>query len=123
MPDPSGSSAPFTGVSCVSPTYCVVVTGGGDALDWNGTTWTAPARIEPGPAPATTIGVAPTGVSCPTTAFCAAVDDGGGILQESAGSWSRTDADGSQRLTAVSCPSAAFCVAVDHAGDAVIGRP
>ena len=123
MPDPEGSSAPFTGVSCVTPSFCVSVNGGGDALDWNGLAWSAPVRIEPGPAPTTTIGVAPTGVSCPTTSFCVAVDGSGGVLEWSNGTWSRTDVDGSHVLASVSCPTASFCVAVDHSGDVIVGKP
>jgi hypothetical protein len=123
MPDPDGSSAPFTGVSCATTSFCVSVNGGGDALYWDGTGWSAPARIEPGPAPTTTIGVFPTSVSCPTTSFCVAVDSSGGVLEWNKGTWSRTDVDGSQMLASVSCPTASFCVAVDHSGDVIVGQP
>jgi hypothetical protein len=122
MPNPYGSASPFTGVSCPNVSFCVAVDAGGEALQWNGLSWSAPVRIEPGQASATTIGVTLTGVSCPTATFCVAVDDSGGVLQWSNNTWTRTDVDGSHHLTSISCPSSDLCVAVDQSGDVIVGR-
>jgi hypothetical protein len=123
MPNPYASASPFTGVSCPTTSFCVAVDGAGEALQWNGTTWSAPVRIEPGQASATTIGVALAAVSCPTTSFCLAVDDSGGALEWTDNAWTRTVVDGNHKLTSVSCPAPTLCVAVDASGDAIVGKP
>jgi hypothetical protein len=101
----------------------MAVTGGGDALEWNGTAWSAPVRIEPGPAPTVTLGVSPTGVSCPAATFCVAVDNAGGVLEWTGSTWARVDVDGATKITGISCPTTSFCLAVDQSGKALVGRP
>jgi hypothetical protein len=88
----------------------------GQALQWNGQTWSAPVAVGPS-------GTALTGVSCPTTTYCVAVDKAGGIDQWHAGTWLHSDVDSALAFTGVSCPGPTLCVAVDHAGNVVVGRP
>jgi hypothetical protein len=95
-------------VSCSSASFCAAVDYEGNALTFNGSSWSAPAKID-----GTAYGL--TSVSCPSASFCVAVDHGGNALTFNGSSWSApTSIDGTGNvLTAVSCPSASFCVAVD----------
>jgi hypothetical protein len=86
------------------------VDGNGKALRWNGSTWSAPDRIDAS-------GL--TSVSCPSTAFCLAVDGTGHALRWNGSKWSAATQIDSSALTGVSCPDTTFCVAVDARGDAV----
>ena len=95
-------------VSCPSASFCAAVDYEGNALTFNGSSWSAPAKID-----GTAYGL--TSVSCPSSSFCVAVDHGGNALTFNGSSWSAPrsiDATGNV-LTSVSCPSASFCVAVD----------
>jgi hypothetical protein len=121
-PDTFGATSAFTGISCPSVSFCVAVDAAGQALQWNGSSWSAPVRIEPGQPSSTTVGPGLDAVSCPSNSFCVAVDDAGRVFEWSDGSWSRTDADGDRALTALSCPAVSLCVAVDQDGDVLIGR-
>ncbi len=123
QPTPYGAASSFAGVSCPTAAFCTTVDQSGEALQWNGQSWSAPSRMEPGEASGATVGISPTGVSCPTTSFCTAVDDSGGVDQWYNGSWTRTDIDAGRRLTSVSCPIASFCVAVDQVGNVTVGKP
>jgi hypothetical protein len=82
----------------------------GRAVTYNGSTWSAPVRIDASGGLAS--------VSCPSTSFCAAVDWFGDILTYDGTSWGlpQTVEAG---LESVSCPSASFCVAVDKEGNAL----
>ena len=113
----------FTGVSCPSMRFCTAVDNTGNALQWNGSRWSAAVRIEPGRQSATTLGPGLTAVSCPTASFCVAVDTSGAVLQWRDGIWSRTYKDGKPPLTAVSCPDDSFCVATARSGAVLVGRP
>jgi hypothetical protein len=89
----------------------------GNALTWNGTSWSQPVSIDPN------TGSLPS-VSCPSATFCVAVDDFDAFTWNGT-SWSQPvsiDLGGNAYLNSVSCASATFCVAVDESGDAVIGR-
>jgi len=103
------------GVSCATPTFCMAVDNNGDALLWNGSTWTKTTGVD---------GTRPLeSVSCPTSAFCAAVDNHGQMVvyTSSLGWGTPTSVDSTKVLNSVSCPTATStnCVAVDANGDAV----
>jgi hypothetical protein len=88
----------------------------GNALTWNGSSWSAPVLIDP-------IGYLAS-VSCPSSSFCVAVDWDGNALTWNGSSWSAPvsiDPNGGG-FNSVSCASSSFCVAVDSYGNAVIGR-
>ena len=56
-----------TAVSCASARACVAVGASGDAVRWNGATWSAPVMVDRD-------GGGLTGVSCPRSGACTAVD-------------------------------------------------
>ena len=97
-------------MSCPTASFCVAVDGNGNALRWNGATWSAPDHIDAG-------GL--TSVSCPSALFCVAVDDAGHALRWNGLGWSAAARIDGSALTGVSCADPAFCMAVDARGDAV----
>ena len=108
----------FTAVSCPTTTFCMAVDRLGQALRWNGRTWSAPDAVDPNGLH----GAALTAVSCPTATLCVAADDAGTVLTWSGEGWTPTDVDSDLPLTGLSCPTPTYCVAVDRDGHAVIGR-
>jgi hypothetical protein len=113
----------LTSVSCSSASFCAAVDScpgcaagtGGNALTFNGSSWSAPDSID-------AQGEGFTSVSCPVASFFAAVDFDGNALTYNGTSWSAPDSidppsDTPGSLTSVSCASASFCVAVDGAGN------
>jgi hypothetical protein len=84
----------------------------GNALTYNGSSWSAPTNID---------GTnALLSVSCASSSFCVTVDEKGNALTYNGSSWSApTDIDGTRFLSSVSCPSSSFCVAVDSYNDAL----
>ena|SRR5487761_1306374 len=60
-------------IDCASPTFCVAVDAGGNAVTYDGSGWSPPAPID-------LDGGGLNGVSCPTVSFCMAVDDAGSAL-------------------------------------------
>jgi serine/threonine-protein kinase len=96
----------FTGLTCVSPAFCLTTDIDGDVYEWNGTTW----RFTGGD------GIRDQSISCASATFCAAVGSGNAVTWNGS-SWSAPVAadtlgdspDG--YLTAVSCPATSFCVA------------
>lgn len=63
-------------VSCPVATFCMAVDkSGSNALTWNGTSWSAPVRVELG-----RTGVEIIHVSCADAGFCVAVDTRGRAL-------------------------------------------
>ncbi len=66
--DPSHSP---TSVSCPSSTFCVTVGDSGNALTWNGSSWSSRVSIDPNET---------TSVSCRSSSFCVAVDVAGFAL-------------------------------------------
>ena len=97
-------------VSCVSPTYCVAVNNAGDALTWNGTTWSAPTSVDGGGGLAA--------VSCVSTTFCVAVSSSGDYVAFNGSGWSlpQTIDPSGNGLVAVSCAATTFCQALDYSG-------
>ncbi len=105
-------------VSCVSVSFCMAVDGGGHALTYDGSSWSAPTTID---------GTSPLeSVSCASESFCATIDDVADALTYDGSTWSApTSIDpGFIRVAdigaddSMSCPSTAFCAAVDAAGHA-----
>ena len=108
------STAPETidTVSCPSSGFCMAVDGVGNALRYNGTSWSAAVSID---------GTGDlSSVSCPSSNFCIAVDYGGNAIRYNGTSWSApASIDGTSPLFAVSCSSSSFCMAVDSSGNAL----
>jgi hypothetical protein len=93
-------------VSCPSTSFCVAVDAEGDALNYNGSSWSSPSLIGGTDA-----------VSCPSVTFCAAVGPND-FLTYHGTTWSTPTIIGMVDVDSVSCSSASFCVAVDQNGDA-----
>jgi hypothetical protein len=98
-------------VSCVSATFCMGIDlATGAAESWNGTTWSAPTRLETGP-------YADSGyqihVSCSSISFCLAADATGNAWTFDGTTWSATGSvsTGDESVTALSCVSPTFCMA------------
>ena len=101
-------------VSCASRSFCGAVDVGGNALTFNGKTWSAPDTIDAGTSPGL------DAVSCPSATFCTAIDGWGQAFTFSGKAWSGPaglESDGD--LQAISCTSSHFCAAVDLSGNAV----
>ena len=112
--DPIGSG--LTSVSCATASFCVAVDNSGNALTWNGSSWSTPQTIDS----KGILGGGLATVSCPTTSFCQAFDGFGNAVTWNGSSWSTPqsiDPNGGG-LTSVSCATVSFCVAVDFDGNA-----
>src|SRR5690242_14246237 len=86
----STSPIALNSVSCPSSSFCVAVDLRGDAVTYNGTSWTPPAVIEgekQNP-DGTFQSHRLTSVSCPSTSFCMAVDENGNAVSYNGTSWS-----------------------------------
>jgi len=101
-------------VSCASPHFCAAVDASGDAMTFNGTSWSAPDPIDAGV-------IQPlAAVSCPTASFCTAMDGFGQAFTYTGSGWTGpAGVENSAGVTSVSCTSAAFCVAADISGNVV----
>jgi hypothetical protein len=95
-------------LSCASASDCVATDFFGNAIRWNGTSWSAPQRIFQLPAGVTT--PMQTAVSCPTTSLCVAVAESGATALYNGATWSSGTSSGIA-ATAVSCASANLCAA------------
>ena len=120
------------GISCGSPTSCMVVDSEGFAYHWNGKTWQAPLDVLP---PGNGF------VSCPTAGWCMAMNEhsyevvwstnGWGasptfvdprsmqLSQRSGGNGVVPWGQGDFGVLALSCGSTSLCAAIDDAGFAV----
>jgi len=106
-------SAALTSISCPTLNVCMAVDADGQALTYDGTSWSPPSDVN-----ATT---SLESVSCPTTNFCTAVGFDGSVVSYNGSMWgSPQDIDGTNVLTSVSCPSTNFCAAVDDQGDVLL---
>ncbi len=123
------------GISCGSPTSCMIVDGEGFAYHWNGKSWKTPLDVLP---PGNGF------VSCPTAGWCMAMNAQSYEVAWSASGWgaSPTFVDprsmqlsqhsgrrgvvrwgqGDFGVLALSCGSASLCAAIDDAGYAVTYR-
>jgi hypothetical protein len=61
-----------TSVSCPSNRFCAAVDAAGNALIYNGTSWSPPTPVDPHHAQGRTLRV-----SCPSSSFCMAIDSSG----------------------------------------------
>ena len=102
----------LTSVSCASSTFCMAVDASGNAVHYNGTTWSMDANVD--------LNVPLYSVSCVSSSFCQAVDLYGQVVTYDGTSWSTPIFwDASGQLNSVSCTSTSFCVAVDTQGNAI----
>lgn len=110
----------LSGISCASPTFCVVVGSSGSAHTFDGKSWSPPDPIDTsGAQHGNRDGL--TAVSCPSVHFCMAVDDLGRALSYNGASWSQPHVvDATLGLSAVSCPTSNFCVSLNDLGDALV---
>ena len=108
---PASIDAPagrLAAVSCTSPSFCMGIDeASGSALRWNGTNWSAPARIEAGPYLDAGYHIS---LSCVSAAFCVAVDANGNSFTYDGTSWSAAASSGLDATT-LSCATPAFCMA------------
>jgi RHS repeat-associated protein len=99
-------------VSCAGSTFCVAVDNAGNALIYNGGSWSAPTLIDG----SNTL----ESVSCASSSFCVAVDNKGNALTYNGTSWSAAKSiDSTRKLLAVSCSTTSFCAAVDAQDNAL----
>jgi hypothetical protein len=99
-----------TGISCPTPSWCMVVDGSGYAINYANGTWSAPKFIDPVENPA--LDSEFDGVSCPTTTWCMAVSYLTGYTIYDNGTWStpRFPSNHSNPdFSGVSCTSSTFC--------------
>lgn len=89
-------------VSCASSTFCVAGDYQGDALVYNGTSWSAPTSITNNLL---------SQLSCAATTFCVALDGNGDAHVYNGSSWSAQQPTGDYP-NVISCPSVGFCVAM-----------
>ena len=75
-----GFAVVLTSVSCPSASFCVAVDNAGNALTYNGSSWSSPSNIDG----SSSI----NSVSCPSASFCIAVDNAGNALTYNGSSWS-----------------------------------
>lgn len=103
------SGFPLESVSCPSATFCATVSNHGNAFTYNGSSWSAAAKID------TEI---PLAVSCASEVFCVAVTNGGDAITYNGSSWSAPAeiSSNASTLYSVSCVSATFCAVVGTAG-------
>jgi hypothetical protein len=115
-PHPSGQAAgtsAVNGVSCPTPSFCAAVDGGGNAIVWNGLTWSKPRPASPDG----TI----NSVSCSSPTFCVALSSQEAVTFD-ARTWSAAVAVGPAPTGPtggqyqVSCVSTSFCASVNTAG-------
>lgn len=101
----AGINGGLVTVSCVSTRFCAAGDGRGDALTYDGTSWSSPTLV-------TTAGLAQ--LSCAATKFCGAVDGNGDAFFYDGTSWSHPHpiAGASQPLW-ISCPLVGSCMAMD----------
>lgn len=121
--DPGLGDDPDAGVSCPSPSLCVVAWDEGVATSTDPTggagTWTKVTLPGAG---------AVQEISCPSTTFCAAADYSGNVFTSTdptrgASAWTAVEADPGNPVLAVSCISESLCFAADAAGNVLVGTP
>jgi hypothetical protein len=105
-------------VSCYAVDRCGAIDDNGDAITYNGSSWSTSKLVDPRGGPAG----APADLSC-VTGFCAAGTVDGNVLYDNAGSWSAPLAVDHSHITAISCASSTFCVAVDSSGHTLVLNP
>jgi hypothetical protein len=117
----SQGSSSMNGVSCLSSSFCAMVSSVGDVYVADTT-----SQIESSAWTATDVdgSSALHGVACASTTSCLAVDGAGNVLKLaiSAGKATATkkSIDGTNDLTAIACSGSSTCVAVDSKGNVFV---
>ena len=116
-PSPAMPPVHIHAISCVSSSFCAAITSAGQAVIFNGSTWTVPSILSLTPLYA---------VSCASPTFCVAVNSTNaylfnGSIWETATStpalpWTNP-IDATPSIGSVSCVSASYCIAVDGSGN------
>ncbi len=88
----------------------MAVDANGDALKYNGTSWSTPIKIQQD-------GYQVSSISCVSTSFCMAVDYYGNAIEFDGSSWSIPLNIDSVPVHKISCANSSFCVAVDVDGN------
>ncbi|HEY4929380.1 MAG TPA: hypothetical protein VIH95_09550 [Acidimicrobiales bacterium] len=115
-PEPSTNLPGYSsiyGVSCTSSSFCQAVDESGNAIGWNGATWSKPRPVTPG----NTL----DSVSCASPTFCMTLADQRAVvfngtawtISSAAGLAPSSPTGGEYR---VSCTSPTFCASVNTAG-------
>ena len=97
-------------VSCFGSNFCIAVDDHGNAIKYDGSSWSAPESIDPNGDLYS--------VSCVGNTFCMAVNWRGDAFKYDGNAWSSAVNIDSYGLTSVSCTSTSFCMAVDAWGSA-----
>lgn len=105
-------------VSCYAVDKCGAINDNGDAITFNGSSWSTSTLVDP----LGDLAGAAMDLSC-VTGVCAAGTFGGKVLYDKACSWTAPLAVDHSHITAVSCASSTFCVAVDFSGHALVLNP
>jgi Regulator of chromosome condensation (RCC1) repeat/Fibronectin type III domain len=109
-PDPLDPNVDFSGISCLSSSFCAAVDLAGNAFIYDGSQWSAGQYIDT----AGDLG----SVSCVSSSFCMAVDaEGNAFTYNGAGWTSLGDVDGGIAFISVQCQSTTWCMTVDNYGD------
>jgi len=87
-PTASTRTTALQSVSCPTASFCAAVDYNGNALTYNGSSWSSPDQIDPGLADLDEIDGWLSSVSCPTASFCTAVDSVGYGFTYDGKSWS-----------------------------------
>jgi hypothetical protein len=115
---PGGPGLSDVAVSCSSTSFCLAVSGAGVYVRWNGSAWSAPARLPTGPTSGR------SALSCASPALCLLADGGqDGTTGVSTTKyavwdgerWSTPQALENIDLSSVSCISASFCLGLGQA--------
>jgi hypothetical protein len=110
----------LTGISCTRASHCIAAAygpAGGVAVQWNGTSWSAPRTVIPNPG-RTSASLA--SIACTDDTDCTAVGNSGSapaVARLYAGTWHMqafTSAALYSNFTGVACSTAARCVAVGY---------
>jgi len=108
----SGLGGEVAAVSCTSPSFCMAIAPGSDAVvSWNGSSWSSPVTVSSNDL---------QGVSCVGTTFCATVDGVGDAFVYHGTGWARGSGDWGG-ISGISCVSPSFCMSVSGGTSAFDG--
>jgi hypothetical protein len=105
-----GTGPSTSAVSCVSSSFCVATDSSGNAIFYNGHSWSVTAA-----------GFDMSSISCVSSSFCMGVTEGasaGDAVLYNGATWTPTVIDSGVDLWSVSCPTTSFCEAFDNNGNA-----
>lgn len=119
-------SAQLTAVSCPSTTMCMAGDWSGNALMWNGTSWSAPVTVD-GQGPMLSL----RAISCPSQSMCMGLRDngdgqGGAVLWTASSGWASGGAVPDSSVEplggSISCPTPTWCMASYDFGQVAVWR-